>query len=165
MIFISFHLQRTLSARDKKTCGHTTHSDRTRAAVVGVLDLNTTFPATFCPMGLTLPSEVVAGRGRHSQTLPQLPKPICRKHVLDRAERSHNPVPTSSINSMCSVRASSEREKMSLGAALCGTVSMITAPAWERVISDWRNRQGIRTIRLSETRQNQQVKQRIQQRV
>lgn len=57
-----------------------TYRDRTRAAVVEVLDLWTSFTASFCPFALAEEESL----GRHSQTLPQFPKPI-----YDRGGEGH----------------------------------------------------------------------------
>lgn len=53
-----------------------TYRDLTRAAVVEVLDLWTSLTASFCPLAFARPSADEESLGRHSQTLPQFPKPI-----------------------------------------------------------------------------------------
>lgn len=78
-IFISFHLRVN---KDIKICqkrvlggprGMRTYSERTRAAVVLVLERWTSLTATSTSLCL---SDEELDLGRHSQTLPQFPKPI-----------------------------------------------------------------------------------------
>jgi hypothetical protein len=79
-IFISFHLTSHESFSNIQNAKATdAHSERTRAAVVGVLDLCTSLTAILELVVFTMLSllgEAGSVFGLHSQTLPQFPKPI-----------------------------------------------------------------------------------------
>lgn len=66
------------AARDEKGA----YSDLTRAAVVDVFERCTSFTAIFVSCSCC---SVDDDFGRHSQTLPQFPKPICEEDAVSRA--------------------------------------------------------------------------------
>ena len=93
------------------------YSDRTRAAVVDVLDLCTSLTAILSSCSWLDDDD--SPFGLHSQTLPQFPKPIYalyRKYtrVLEDPVREAEGTRTSSMNWSLSARTWSEMEKMSV---------------------------------------------------